>query len=871
MKILNHKYYSGRNIYCHRPCIKMEIDLEGFKDVPSKDIDGFNEKLIQLLPILKEHRCGIDEEMGFVKRLYEGTYLAHICEHICISLQDMIGLKGGYGKAREIEGDIYFIIYEAEYEKTAIEIGKIAVIIINSLISNKEINIEEAIYKLREVLKLEQLGPSTVAIIREAKNRKIPYIRIGEGSIFQLGYGSTSRMVEATISAKTCGLAIDIACDKLLTKEVLYNQCLPVAEGSQVINPVQMLMEAGRIGYPVVLKPRFGNQGKGVFVNLRNERELMQAYNSILEDYKDIIIEKHVVGKDFRVCVVNYEVVAVSERVPPYVVGDGVTTIIGLIHKLNEDSRRGDDHEKPLTRVKINKELINYIWKNSYSLDSIPKKGEKVTLRENANLSTGGVAIDCTDIICEENIEICKRIAKTVGLDICGIDICCTDISKTIDGAIIEVNAAPGIRMHEHPYEGESRNVGGAIVDMLFKEIPKQIPVISITGTNGKTTTARLISYVLSLAGYRTGLTTTGGIYINNQCIDKGDTTGYDSAMTVLTNSEVEVAVLETARGGIIRKGLAYDLADVGIITNITSDHLGIDNIDTLEELAFVKSLVVEAVKDDGYAILNANDHISITLLNRIKGNVILFSKDENNSTLIEHMKNGGYGIYLSNDFIYVEKDKNISPIIKVKDIKITLDGKLEYNIENAMAACAALISLGVDYSVIRKGLQSFYLDEVHNPGRFNLYKLNDSTVVLDYAHNIEGYKAVIDGIKKLDYKRLIGIIGVPGDRKDEDIIKLGEIAGENFEYIYIKEDSDKRCRKEGEVASLLKKGVIKSGIDERNIKIILEEKQALKKAIEECRKGDLIIIFFENYEPLLEIVKKEIKQSNNKSGEALA
>ncbi|MEW9094488.1 MAG: cyanophycin synthetase [Clostridiaceae bacterium] len=871
MKILNHKYYSGRNIYCHRPCVKMEIDLEGFKDVPSKDINGFNEKLVQLLPILKEHRCGIDEEMGFIKRLYEGTYLSHICEHICIGIQNMLGLEGAYGKARQIEGDIYFIIYECEYEKTGVEVGKTAVMIINLLISSKEINMEEAIYKLREILKFEQLGPSTAAIIREAKNRRIPYIRIGEGSIFQLGYGSTSRMVEATVSGETSGLAIDIACDKLLAKEVLYNQCLPVTEGSQVINPVQMLVDAEMIGYPVVLKPRFGNQGKGVFVNLKNEKELMQAYNIISKDYKDIIIEKHVVGEDFRVCVVDYEVVAVSKRVPPYIIGDGVTPIIGLIHKLNEDNRRGDGHEKPLTRIKVNEELINYIWKNSYSLNSIPKNGEKVTLRENANLSTGGAAIDCTDIICEENIEICKRVARAVGLDICGIDICCTDISKPIDGAIIEVNAAPGIRMHEHPCEGKSRNVGGAIVDMLFKEIPKQIPVISVTGTNGKTTTARLISYVLSLAGHKTGLTTTGGIYINNQCIDKGDTTGYDSAMTVLTNNEVEVAVLETARGGIIRKGLAYDLADVGIITNITSDHLGIDNIETIEELAFVKSLVVEAVKDDGYAILNADDHASIALLNRIKSNVILFSKDKNNLTLVNHMKNGGWGIYLSNDFIYVEKDKNIFPIIKVKDIKITLEGKLEYNVENAMAACAALISLGVDYSVIRKGLQSFYLDEIHNPGRFNLYKFNDSTVVLDYAHNIKGYKAVIDGIKKLDYKKLIGIIGVPGDRKDEDIISLGEIAGENFQYIYIKEDNDKRCRKEGEVASLLKKGVLRSGFDEKNIKIILEEKQALKKAMEECKKGDLIIIFFENYEPLLEIVKKEIKRFNNNSDEALA
>ncbi|GAA0728336.1 cyanophycin synthetase [Clostridium malenominatum] len=870
MKILRYKYYSGRNIYCHRPCVKMEVDLEGFKDIPSKDIKGFNDKLVQLLPILKQHECGIEEEMGFVKRLIEGTYLAHICEHICIGLQNMIGLKGAYGKAREIKDDLYYIIYEGEYKRTSIETGKTAVMIINSLISGKEINIDECINKLKDTLKREQMGPSTLAIVREARKKNIPFLRMGDGSILQLGYGSTSKMIEATISGNTSGIGIDIACDKLLTKELLYNQCLPVAEGVEILNPVQLLIEAERIGYPLVLKPRFGNQGKGVCVNLRNEKELIQAYNTILKNYKDVIMEEYIKGKDFRVCVVDYEVVAVSQRVPPYIIGDGSSSILQLINELNKDSRRGEGHEKPLTKLKINEELINYISKNCYSLNSIPKKGEKVVLRENANLSTGGIAIDFTDVICKENIEICKRVARTIGLDVCGIDICCTDISKPIDGAIIEVNAAPGIRMHEHPYEGKSRNVGGAIVDMLFKDTQKQIPIISVTGTNGKTTTARLISYVLSLGGYKTGLTTTGGIYIGNHCIETGDTTGYNSAMTVLTNKEVEVAVLETARGGIIKKGLAYDLADVGIITNITSDHLGIDGIETIEELAFVKSLIVEAVKDEGYSIINADNDVSLTLLDRIKSNIILYSKDKSNKALTKHMEQGGYGIYLHNDFIYVEKDGNVFPIIKVKDIKITLEGRLTYNIENAMAACAALISLGIDYAIIRKGMQNFYLDEIHNPGRFNLYKLKDITVVIDYAHNVEGYKAVMEGVKKLDYKRLIGIIGVPGDRKNEDIIRLGNISGENFDQIYIKEDIDKRNRKEGEVASLLTKGVLNSGFEEKNINITLDEIEALKKAIKESKKGDLIIIFFENYEPLLKIVKEEMKELN-KSGEALA
>lgn len=871
MKVLNFKYFEGRNIYCHKPCIRMEVDLEGFSDIPSNSIEGFNEGLVNLIPNLKEHRCGIDEDMGFIKRLKEGTYLAHICEHIVIALQNTIGIEAAYGKAREIKEDIYYIIYEYKYKNTAIEAGNIAIKIINSLISKKEFNMEEAILKLKDILKEEELGPSTLAIVREVKKRGIPVLKIGNESIFQLGYGSTSKMIEATISGNTSGIAIDIACDKLLAKKILFNQYIPVADGLQVISPVQMLLEAERLGYPVVLKPRYGNQGKGVFVNLRDEKELLQAYKTLSNQYNDIIIEKHIEGKDYRVCLVDYEVVAVSERISPYVIGDGESSVIQLIHKLNSDERRGEGHEKPLTKIRINEELINYIWKNSYSLNSIPKKGEKVVLRENANLSTGGIAIDYTDNICKENVEICKRAAKAIGLDICGIDVCCTDITKPMDGVIIEVNAAPGIRMHEHPYEGNSRNVGGAIADMLLKDISKQIPIISVTGTNGKTTTTRLISYVLSLAGYKTGMATTGGIYINNHCIDKGDTTGYDSALTVLSNKEVEAAVLETARGGIIRRGLAYDLADVAIITNITSDHLGIDNIDTLEELAFVKSLVIEAIKDKGYAVLNADDTMSMKILNRAKGNIVLFSKNKDNPYLRENIKNGGYGIYVWNDVIYVQNGGNVVPLVKIGDIKITLEGKLKYNIENAMAACAALIGLGIDYLIIRKGMQSFYLNEEHNPGRFNMYNFKDATVILDYGHNTEGYKAVLEGLKKLNYKRLIGIIGVPGDRKDEDILKIGEISAKNFDHIYIKEDRDKRNRKEGEVAQLLESGVLKGGFDKKNISIMLDERIALKKALETCRKGDLIIIFFEEYEPLLKIVKKEMDGLNKSSNEALA
>lgn len=871
MKVIEIAWYEGRNIYSHRPCIKLDLDLEGYSNIPSNKIKNFNDNLLKVLPELRSHRCGIDEEGGFVKRLNEGTYLAHICEHSILAIQNRLGIEVKYGKAREVNGEHYYIIYEYRYKKTGIDTGKLAISLINSLIKDEKFNMDEAINKLKKTLRAEELGPSTLSILEEAKKRGIPAIRLNEGSVFQLGYGSTSKLIEATVSNNTRCISVDIACDKLLTKNILQKNCLPIAEGEEVKSPIQMLMIADRIGFPLVLKPRFGNQGKGVLVNLRNEQELIKAYKTLAKEYKDIIIEKYLEGRDFRVCVVDGKVAAVSERIPPYVIGDGKSSVMKLIDEVNKDSRRGEGHEKPLTKIKVNEELINYIWKSSHSLESIPHRGDKVFLRENANLSTGGVAIDYTDSICEENIDICIRAAKAVDLDICGIDICCTDISKPIDGAIIEINAAPGIRMHEIPYEGQRRNVSGAIVDMLFKNVENQIPIISVTGTNGKTTTTRLISYVLSLAGHRTGMTTTGGIYINNKCISKGDTTGYNSAMTVLLNKDVDAAVLETARGGIIRKGLAYDLADIGVITNITSDHLGLDGINSVEELAFVKSLVGEAVKEEGYVVLNADDEMCMSIRNRIKSNIILFSKDKGNKYVSEHVENGGKIIYVENNYICMEDNNGMTPIIKVKDIKITLDGKLEYNIENAMAACGALISLNVDIKLIRKGMKNFYPDEEHNPGRFNMYKINDITVILDYGHNIEGYKAVLEGAKKLRCKRFVGIIGAPGDRKNENILSLGKISGENFDYIYIKEDEDKRGRKNGEVAKLLEQGVRQTSFNTKNMSTILNEEKALVEAIKNSKKGDLIIVFFENYESLLNVIKNEINRDKNIKQEALA
>lgn len=867
MKIINYRAFEGRNIYSHRKCIRLDIDLEGYSNIPSNKISYFNENLVNLLPELKKHRCGIDEEQGFIKRLKEGTYLAHICEHIIIALHNMINLDICYGKAREVSGELYYLVFEYKYQKTGMAIARLSVDIINSLIVNRYINIDDRLNEVKKMLHNELVGPSTEAICNAAKRKGIPIIHINEHGIFQLGYGKYGKLIEATIGDNTKAIAVDIACDKLLTKKLLYSQCIPVAKGAKVNNCLDLLIQSEAIGYPIVLKPQFGNQGKGVFLDIKNEREALRIYKELRNNFKDIMVEKYIKGKDYRVCVIDGEVIAVALRIPPSIIGDGIKSVKDLIKEFNEDSRRGEGHEKPLTKIKFNDELINCINSKGYGLNSILEKDRKLVLRENANLSTGGMAIDCTDNICKDNIDICKRAAKIVGLNICGIDICCEDISKPLkdNGVIVEINAAPGIRMHHYPSSGKERDVAGAIVDMLFKNSPKNIPVVSITGTNGKTTTTRLIAHVLSMIGYNVGMTTTGGIYIDKQCIEKGDTTGFESALTVLLNKEVDVAVLETARGGIIKNGLGYDLADVGVITNITEDHLGLDGIETLEELSHVKSLIVEAVKEEGYSVLNADDPCSMSIIERAKGQLILFSKDRNNKHLQENLSKGAYGVYIYNDSIYVEKEKRIYHIANIKEIPSTFNGILEYNVENSLAACAALVGLEVDYCIISKGIKSFFSNEDDNPGRFNLYDLGGVRVILDYGHNIDGYKAVISGVKRMPYKNLIGVIGVPGDRLDENIIQVGQISGENFNKIYIKEDRDKRGRKTGEVANLLKEGVLQSGKEETLIEVVLDEVEALGRAIDNASKEDLIIVFFEEYEPLLRLIKSKLDSKNIK------
>lgn len=859
MKIVSYRVYEGRNIYSHKKCVRLDLDLQGYAEIPSKDIEEFNEKIIGFLPELYGHRCGIYEEGGFVKRLAEGTYLAHICEHIILALHERIGIEVGYGKAREKQGELYYIIFEYRYKDTAMTLAKIAVDMINCLCKQKAFDLDKRLKIAKKVLAREIMGPSTAAIIEAAKKRNIPCINLFNSGIYQLGYGKYGKIIEATVVHDTRCTAVDVACDKYITKLMLENQYIPVARGALVKTSLELLIQGEAIGYPLVLKPRYGNHGKGVMVNIKNQQELIKAFKELKNNYRDIIIEKYHKGNDYRICLVDGKIVAAALRIPPFIIGDGKQSVKKLIKNLNSDKNRGEDHEKPLTKIKIDESLMQTIAKFGYTINSILPSNEKLFLRENANISTGGVAVDCTDDICRENIEIFKRASETIGLNVCGIDVCAEDLSIPLienNGIIIEINAAPGIRMHHYPWKGEKRDVGSAIIDMMFKVGEESIPIAAVTGTNGKTTTTRLIAHTLRLKGLNVGMTTTDGIYINDECVDGGDDTGYSSARTILLNKKVEAAVLETARGGIIKSGLGYDLADVGVITNITEDHLGIDDINTLEDLAKVKSLIIEAVKPDGYSVINGDDVVSRTIINRAKGHKIIFSKQWDNIELIKNIAEGEYGVYVKDGAIYVQKERKIFYIADIVDIPMTIDGALEYNIENALAACATLVGLGVDYCLISKGLKTFNTDEIYNPGRFNVYNINGGKVILDYGHNIEGYKAVLTSLKKMKPHRLIGIIGVPGDRLDSNIIEVGKISGELCDYIFIKEDLDRRGRRKGEVAAFLEKGVKSMG-NNGNYSIVLDEKDALEAALGSMKENDIVVIFFEEYEPLVQIIKK--------------
>lgn len=862
MIIVSSHAYQGKNIYSYKPVVKLVVDLGRYADIPTKDIKGFNETLLALLPGLKKHHCCRGHEGGFVERLEEGTYFAHVMEHAAIELQSRLGYDIRFGKTRETgKKGTYNIVYGYENEHAGLESGKLAVEVMEGILSGDLPDIAARLEEIRKVCIATDFGASTSAIVREAKEKGIPVLRIGDGSIVQLGYGKYQKRMEATLTENTSCVAVDIACNKQLTKSMLSEYGIPVPAGKIVKSSQEALEYSEKLGYPVVVKPNYGSHGQGVSINLKNPAEVLEAYKIASELEDTVLVEKYIKGTYYRVLVVGDKLVAASHRIPAHVNGDGESTISELIDKENLNPLRGNGHEKPLTKIKIDKVVEQYLIKQNLPLHYVPAFGETVYLRENDNISTGGVAVDVTDDMHEENRRLIVEAARIIGLDVAGVDISTADISKPITetgGAVIEINAAPGIRMHHYPYQGTPRNAAKAIVDMLFPEGERsRVPIVAVTGTNGKTTTSRMLARIIRHMGYTVGMTSTSGIYVNDELIKYGDNTGPISARTVLMDKRVEYAVLETARGGLVNRGLGYDVADVGIVTNITEDHLGIDDVNTLEDLAWVKSLVVEAVKENGYAVLNADDPYCLSMRERIRAGIILYSRSVDNEAVKKHIHDGGIAIYSDGITIFINKGGMELPFIDVKAIPATMNGILGYNIENSMAAIAGAIGMGLPIESIIAALSTFRCDSSINPGRFNIHDVNGIKVILDYGHNIDGYRVVIDALQKMKTGRLIGVIGTPGDRTDSSTVTIGKMCGNCFDRVYIKEDKDRRGREAGEVAALLEEGCRMGSMKPTEILTELAEELALEKAILDASPGDIVIVFFEEYKLLMDVIER--------------
>lgn len=852
MKILETQVFRGPSIYSLNPVIRMRLDIEGMEERPSNLIEGFTDRLIEMMPTLYDHRCSEGVAGGFLTRLSEGTWAGHIVEHVALELQCMVGTEVGYGKTRSAEKvGVYNVIYSYIEEKVGVEAGRAAVRIVEHLADGAPLDYAGELSRLSRILDEVAYGPSTQAIIDRARERDIPTIRLNDRNLVQLGHGKYQKRIEATVTSLTSLIATDIACDKELTKRMLDDAGVPVPKGRVVESVEEALEAAEEIGFPVVIKPLNANHGKGVAINLNSGGEVSQAFERASDYSRDVIVERYIPGRDHRVLIVNNEVVAVAERVPAHVTGDGRLRLAELIEKENRNPMRGEGHEKALTKIVINEESVRLIAEQGCTLESVPESGVTVWLKYTANISTGGTAVDRTDEIHHANVETARRAARIIGLDIAGIDMLTTDIARPLEetgGAICEVNAAPGFRMHVHPTVGKSRDVAGAVLNMLYPPgSPARVPVVAITGTNGKTTTSRMLAHILKMSGKKVGLTTTDGLYIDGKRILQGDLTGPWSAQMVLRDPTVDFAVLETARGGILRAGLGFDYCDIGAITNVSEDHLGLRGVETLEELAYVKSIVIEVVRRDGYSILNAEDPHLVPLAERARGTLCYFSLDADNEVLRNHLGQGGIGVTLKDHSIVIRRGSYDLPAINLNSIPATFNGRAMFNVANAMVAALAAHLSGVSLDDIRAGLKTFDTHFYLSPGRLNMEEVGDFHVLLDYAHNVAAYRNVAEFIAKLNVSRRVGVVAAAGDRRDVDIEAMGRIAGGAFDRLIIKEDDNRRGRGPGESAEIMKRGALEAGLAPEAIEMCLDEPEAVERALAEARRGDLVVITADN------------------------
>jgi len=818
MNIQTVKVLRGPNQWASFPCLEAWVDLGRLEDFPSHTLPGFNERIMAWLPTMIEHRCSVGTRGGFFERLRTGTWMGHVLEHVTLELQTLAGTPVSYGRAREANTrGIYRVVVEYKEEAFAIECLHTAHRLIMAVIDDAAFDLEAELKRLRKLLLDVQLGPSTRSIVEAAAARGIPVRRLNEHSLVRLGHGAKQRRIVASETDATSAIAEAIAQDKELTRSLLAESGIPVPEGRPVTDAADAWRVAADIGTPVVVKPRFGNQGRGVSVNLSGQTEVEKAWQ-IARDIAPtepaaVVVERFVAGDDYRLLVVGGKMVAAARRYRPAVVGNGTATVRQLVDTVNEDPRRCGDHADVLSPIPIDQVALAVLAEQGLTPDTVPAAERVVFLRQNANLSTGGTAEDVTDTVHPEVAARAVEAARVVGLDVAGIDIVTSDISRTLEsqrGAVIEVNAAPGLRMHLQPAVGTPRNVGQAVVDAMFPAGENgRIPTAAVTGTNGKTTVVRLLSHIAATGGATVGTTCTEGVWVGGRQIDAGDCSGPRSARRVLANPAVTTAVLETARGGILREGCGFDRCDVAVVTNIgKGDHLGIDEIDTPERLAWVKGAIVAAVRPGGAAVLNAADPLVVDMKKWCKGEVVFFALDPANPLVGDHLTAGGLAATVREGWIVLCDGPRETRLAQLEKVPLVHKGLATFQVENALAAAAAAWRLGVPLELVRIGLETFASNADGSPGRFNLLDLDGVSIVVDYGHNVPSLEQICGIIRRLPHGRRTAVYSAAGDRRDDDMVDQGRLLGAEFDRVVVYEDAYMRGRQPGEITRLIGQGV---------------------------------------------------------------
>ncbi|MDP1801775.1 MAG: cyanophycin synthetase [Bacteroidota bacterium] len=868
MNVLEIKTMKGPNLWSNyrHNLIVLKLDLQELEDKPTNKINGFLERIEKMIPSLFCHRCSQDYEGGFFERVKAGTWMGHVIEHIALEIQCLAGMECGFGRTRSTgERGVYNVVFSYEIDTAGTYAAKAAVRIAEKLISGDEYDINEDIAQLRKIKLRKGFGPSTFSIIAEAKKRNIPFRSMENGSLIMFGQGVNQKMIRASMTSDTSSLGVDTAGDKEETKRLLSKAYIPVPSGNVAYTEEELKVVISEMGFPIVIKPINGNHGRGITTNIQTLEHAIKAFQIAKTVSNEIIIEKYIEGDDYRFLLVNYKLVAVAKRTPAMIMGDGVSSIQQLIDQTNADPNRGEGHEKAMTTIKIDKVTTAILNRKNLTLGHTLPLGEILFLKDTANISTGGTSTDVTDTIHPANILMAERIAKLMHLDICGIDVVAKDVSKPIhlnnNGSVIEVNACPGFRMHLNPSKGLARNVAEPVIEMLFPQgKTSRIPVIAVTGTNGKTTTTRLTAHIAKTAGHKVGYTTTDGIYIQDQAIHFGDCTGHQSATTILTDPTVDFAVLECARGGLLRSGLGFDHCDISIVTNISEDHLGLKGIKTLSEMAKVKAVVAKSTFDHGFSILNADDDLVYKISEELDCNVALFSMDINNERIKKHCEIGGLAAVIEKGYLTICKGEWKIRVSKIENIPLTFGGKSECMIKNILAAVLAAVIQNFKIEDIRTALQTFIPSPELTPGRMNIFKFRNFEFMVDYAHNTGGFMELKTFLDKTEASLKIGIITGVGDRRDEDIRSLGVFSGKMFDEIIIRHDKDTRGRPQSEITDLLMQG-IKQENTNASITVISDELEAIQYALDHAQKGAFIVLCTDLIQESIEYIQNRLKE----------